>query len=714
MPFYQLSCIAGALVTACVAVLSLAGRPLSKDEKYFSAFAFAAAFWLAANAALSGPYGFFGRVFIEKASFLGIIAAPLAFYNFTLHLTGRRKRRLLALKIALVFAVLLSLALFTPYLVKTPGYHGPVPGLIFPLLAIYAVGLFASSGYCLYLYRRGISGTGRKEAEYLLYACETLTVGVVLVFISYYGARTGSIGNILIAAGAAATYAFRKYNATEIRLTLTRAGMFTVLYALILGIPFWIGIKTERWKLAVALMGVLASIGPFVYGMLGKKVKDILLAQQRRYQKILLQFSQSMAKEHDLDRLSKFIVYTLKRAVKIEFAAIFLDSSDDSVYQLKAVRNAGAIHPKFHFSYKHPLVSFLKEHKKPVSIDDLPESLDGFKDVDLGVRLIVPSFAEERLMGFLFLGDKQDKSPYSGEDMSVFETLSNQAALAVENCLYLREFEKAQEKIFNADKLASLGGMADGVAHQIKNRLNQFSIAAGEQQYEIADFRKKYAKLISVNPELKSTFDYISEISNSLLDNVKKTADVIQGVLGFARVEERGAVYGEFAVEDIVKPTLALLCVKHQISEFPLELKGGPHVISGVKSQLMECLYNILDNAYEAVKDKIDYHLEDRKAFKPQITLKVVKKDRLRIIEVSDNGVGIKEENMNKIFAPFFTTKSSYKTGAGVGMYVVKRLIEEHNSGKIRVESEYLKGTRVFIELPYDGKAKKAADRLPV
>jgi len=60
----------------------------------------------------------------------------------------------------------------------------------------------------------------------------------------------------------------------------------------------------------------------------------------------------------------------------------------------------------------------------------------------------------------------------------------------------------------------------------------------------------------------------------------------------------------------------------------------------------------------------------------------------------------IREEDSKKVFAPFFTTKSSYTSGTGIGMYVVKRIIEENHKGRVWFESEYMKGTRFFIELP--------------
>ena len=128
----------------------------------------------------------------------------------------------------------------------------------------------------------------------------------------------------------------------------------------------------------------------------------------------------------------------------------------------------------------------------------------------------------------------------------------------------------------------------------------------------------------------------------------------------------------------------------------------------------MEVMYNLLDNGYEAAVQRT-YLMseEEKKAYKPQLILDVKEDESAYHIEISDNGIGIKEHDRLKIFAPFFTTKSSYKnisagaSGTGIGMYVVKRLIEENHGGKIWFESEYLKGTTFLIELP---KKRAAAE----
>ena len=115
----------------------------------------------------------------------------------------------------------------------------------------------------------------------------------------------------------------------------------------------------------------------------------------------------------------------------------------------------------------------------------------------------------------------------------------------------------------------------------------------------------------------------------------------------------------------------------------------------------MEVIYNLIDNAYEAIDEKVN--VLKRKStliFSPKIEISLIKKEYINVIKVFDNGIGIKEENIQKIFVPFFTTKTAAKSGTGIGMYIVKRIVTENLKGKIELKSEYMKGTEIIIELP--------------
>ncbi|MDD3295768.1 MAG: ATP-binding protein [Candidatus Omnitrophica bacterium] len=499
----------------------------------------------------------------------------------------------------------------------------------------------------------------------------------------------------------------------DIRIFISRAAAFLISYPFFLGVPFIFAYRMEPvlfpllgmnwWLVPTSLIVFFATLAPLAYGQIRSKMENAFLAEQKRYQKLLLQAASGMATEHDLNRLAKLIVYIVKKAVRIDFAAIFLDDKSNEIYRLKAYRDRGSkISKDMVFLYEHPLVQYLKKQKEPVLYEELPpelrESLGEFSKTSL----IVPSGIEDNLLGFVFFGEKLNRQPYTNDDIDVFKILSHQAALAIENCLFMEESRQAQEKIFAAEKLASIGGIADGVAHQIKNRLNQFSVASGELRYEIKDFAQKHSELILKNPDLKKTFDYLAEIATSFLNNVKRTDGIVKGILNFARVEEKETFFSKFSLKEVIDVSTELLQIKHEISQVPLKLNlGSSDIIYGVKAQMTEVVYNMLDNAYEAIQDKVmRLEPEEKLKFSPEIKLRLLHEQSIDVIEISDNGIGVSKENERKIFAPFFTTKSSYKSGTGIGMYVVKRMVEENHKGKVWFESTHMKGIKFFVELP--------------
>ncbi len=480
--------------------------------------------------------------------------------------------------------------------------------------------------------------------------------------------------------------------------------------------PFWIGYHIRNdiklWFIPISFMFILATPGPLIYRYFQKKAEDLLLAKQKFYQKTLIEASKGIVKEHNLDNLIKFITDIIKYTVDIEFVGIFLKDKDGENYSLKKIRGYKNFPRNFVLSKNHPLIKMIQKRKKSLIYSDIEPILK--KALNKPIHSIVPLFMDNNLLGFLVLGEKLDRTFYTEDDINVFDILSRQAVLAIDHCIFMEEFSKKQEKVFQAEKLASIGGMADGIAHQMKNRLNFFSIASGEIKSETSSFIEKHPELIEKNQDLRLYFNYISKIGDSVINNVRKANGIIEGILSFAKTEEKGAFFSLFSLREIIDTSLGLLLVKHRIgSGFPLKVEiNSSDLIYGVKSQLLECIYNILDNCYEAIKEKIEFHLTDdeKKVFTPCIKLKLIQREKSFHIDISDNGIGVKEEDKHKIFAPFFTTKPSAKSGTGIGLYIVKRIIEENHHGRISFKSNYMKGIKFFIEIPKKANSVKEVD----
>lgn len=705
MIFYPITAIINAITSTIVCIIVIAKNPKSQLNRSFSYFALSVAFWSYCYFLwqLSDNAG--DALFWCRALMAGAIFIPSTFLHFSLTLIGERKKYLKAIIFWYIVSIVFLLLDFTPLFVKDirPRLYfpyWPTAGITYtPFLAMFT-GLTIYAHALMYKGYSKLSGFKRNQIKYVFLGTAIGFLGGSTNYPLWYDIPIPPIGNILVAVYVfVIAYAIAKYRLMDIKVAVTRAGIFIVVYALVLGLPFWLGFKTGLWIWALILMGISASCAPFIYRALYKRADAILLAAQRHYQKLLVDASRGMTRQRSLDKLVKLIVHVVKKAVKVVFAAVFLEDKEKQTYTLRAVRDHKNIPYDIVFPYEHPLVKALKAKKAPLTYEQAVPLLRE-ESFNSPVDLVVPCFMDEELLGFLILGEKQNRTFFTEDDIRVFRVLAAQSALAIENCCFFKD----REKIFTAEKLASIGGMADGVAHQVRNRLNCFGPIIAELQLEIEEFIEHRPQLAS-DPELKKALDAIMRASEDINSQIQRTAEVIKGILDYARIQEKETFFAEFSLREIINNVKDLVQVKHQIAELPLfvELPDNSSLIYGIKSQILECIYNIIDNAYEAIEELIEYYKlkkQENKSFKPFIKIRLSQRLNSYLIEISDNGIGVKEQDKMKIGAPLFTTKPSVKSGMGIGMYVAKRMIEENHKGKVWFESEYMKGTTFYIELP--------------
>jgi len=648
-----------------------------------------------------------------RITYLGIIFIPVLFYHFVHAWLGIKKN--LFLNLFYFWGLFFFILEWTPwadlfYGLNTLTFVFSAVYIVRPATALFTffvlswTGIIFYSHYKLYQAFKESTGQIKNQIKYFFLGIAIAFTGGGATFLIPFGINLYPFLNFAVPLyPAIMAYAILRYRLMDIKIVFTRAGIFLAVYTVVLGIPFIILKYTGSGLLATSFAVVSATIGPLMYRFLQVKAESVILAQQHRYQKILLQTAIGMVTEHNLDKLSKLIVYILKNAIRINFAAIFIKDKKSNLYALRSIRgesNIGKCVKNFHAD--DPFIVYIKRKLESSFPEEAPREVMQSSNIIFQAKAIIPISIGDELIGFVFLGEKINNQPYTDEDINVFRILSRQAALAIENCIFFEESKDMQQRMFAAEKLASIGGMADGIAHQIKNRLNLFSLAGGELKLEIKSFAEKHKDLLGNTPELNETFKYINEISSSIIDNVQRTDGIIKGILDFAKVENKENLFGNFPFKEIIELSSRLLMLKHEANSLPLTLRiDGKEEIYGFKAQLIEVLYNLLDNAYEAIQERKTHpNAKETGPFVPEIKVDLTHTQELHIIKVSDNGIGIKEENKHKIFAPFFTTKTSYKSGSGIGVYVVKRIIEENHKGKIRFTSTYMQGTTFIIELP--------------
>lgn len=253
----------------------------------------------------------------------------------------------------------------------------------------------------------------------------------------------------------------------------------------------------------------------------------------------------------------------------------------------------------------------------------------------------------------------------------------------------MHQLEVTQQKLIIQEKMASLGNLVAGVAHEINTPLGAL---ISNNDIFIRSVKKMKILLTDLvtpadTPKDPALAKLFASIEN--LNKVSKTASeriikIVNSLRTFARLDQ--AEMDTVDIHEGIESTLTL--VYHEL-KMRIEVHkdfGDLPPISCYPNQLNQVFMNILVNASHAIKKKGD------------IYIKTYTKDKKAVIEIKDTGKGIPKENLNRIFDPGFTTKSK-GIGTGLGLSIVYQIIEDHN-GSIEVESEIGKGTMFRIILP--------------
>lgn len=260
----------------------------------------------------------------------------------------------------------------------------------------------------------------------------------------------------------------------------------------------------------------------------------------------------------------------------------------------------------------------------------------------------------------------------------------------------------SQIKIIHQEKMASIGQLAAGVAHEINNPAGFISgnlRALDKYVNKFTDFIKAQSGIINGNnsreaieelniKKRKLKIDYITEDIKELikesLDGADRISMIVQDLRGFSRMDEGNCKLSD--INECLKSTLNIVRNELKYKATVNNDYGDIPQINCYPQQLKQVFTNLLVNASHAIETK------------GEIGIKTWFKDNSVFISISDTGCGIRKENISKIFEPFFTTKEEGK-GTGLGLSISREIIQKHG-GEITVESTPGEGTTFTIMLP--------------
>jgi len=716
------------IINALLGCYVLLKNPRKATNIFFSLMAFSIGLWNIAEVIIYFLKDHSLALFWDRFSYIGAILVPPFSMHFMVSIVETILKRNWK-KIILVcysYALVLLCFVFTPFIIKDvfiKPYKEIVGGLYY-LFAIFFVVCFLYELYILFLSLKSSAGIKKLQLTYLFFSYSFgLFATLVYFFILTAGFNISPI-IYMIETGymLAVSYAILRYRLMDIKIVITRAGIFSFVYLLALGIPFIIGaflkshlsqITSNWWVFSLFLMALLASVAPFVYMRLQKRFEARLRAEEFKTHEALRRLSHNMLRFTNLNVLLRLIVHYLVKILRLNFASIYLFDSQTNKYLLSSLWHSGIERPNLpdHFELDDYLIELLYLKRTPILREELsiyaPNAFtERIKKLFFflsksEINIIIPSFLRNYLIGFVVLSDRKNRIPFSQEDINLLMVLSNEAALAIENAQF---HQRELSSILESSRREALADMAPGASHQFNNRLAAISSSVELLLYKLESLNDKDPQ----NGTIKDALSDIKATLNMINQEVYKGKEITSAILKRAKAKVE---FQEFNIINLIDNAYKLVMISHAHSDrdklkeirFRIDSFKKDVTILASEALLQDVFYNLIDNSCDAIQEKArlikEGGLEEDSNFIGLIEILLRQEDSTLIIQIKDDGIGLTKENLRKLFTPYFTTKATSNKGSGLGLCVIRDFIEMHK-GSIVCESEYTKGTTFTIRLP--------------
>jgi len=612
---------------------------------------------------------------------VGICLAPAATFHATLALAGhpRKSWRTLLLS-GYAAGLLLAAANLQGMLVRRliPDRWGwyilptPLYSVIAVLLVVY---LLLSMGIMWDCYRHPVSARQHTQAKFFFLAAIVQVPFVFTNLLHVYGINILPLGNLgnVVWVGLIA-YAIVRHRFMDVDYLVRKIVSFALAAVAVLT-PGTLGL--------VALAGHLGSKDPLLMGTSGATLGLIAALLVPMLQKALETHVHRAFFPHRYDYrlrlrdLAAELVHVLdERALVARLGQSLSDILEVDCCEIY-LRDPTSRRLAFAYPVRdddaHPPESVCRELETltaPVLADELAarESylVPFFRD--RGWEVAVPLRINERLTGLVALGRDREFRLVSGEDLTLLETVAGGASVALENARLSQELRRSEAVLQRANRLSSLGMLAAGIAHEIRNPLTAV---------------KTFLDLLPTRLDDKEFLTTFRDLSASELRRVTNLINDLLA-LGKSTTAERRPV----AIEPTIEPVVRLMesTARKRGLEMRIDIEAHAPEVLADADQLKQIVLNLLLNAIEA-----------NASGNGHVRLAVVSPGPdVVTIEINDDGPGIPAEQLDTIFEPFFTTK---ETGTGLGLALVHQMVVEHH-GEITVESEVGEGTTFRVSLP--------------
>lgn len=407
------------------------------------------------------------------------------------------------------------------------------------------------------------------------------------------------------------------------------------------------------------------------------------VADKRRYEDdIHSRFHQIMGESESPEELPGRLLTLLQEHLDLDAVSLFLRGYEDDYVAYAGMKMGADLPAPERLLASDPFVGQLKYSGKPLFLpaSGLAEG-DAVNESALQDRLkqfkadaVVPLHAGDDLIGFILCRNGRGAVGGLRARMEALAPLFTQMASGLQNRYLCEQLQQSQVRMRRTDRLALLGTLTAGLAHEIRNPLvsikTYFQLLP--ERYDDRDFRERFQKVAA--------------------REVDRISRLVEDLLVFARPSNPR--FQSINPHDLLREVITLIestaDQRHVALELDLDDEGYGEILCDPE-QIKQVLLNICHNAFDAVNGPGALSFRTRFDSGPEGT-------GFLHIGIEDSGAGMSEAEIEKLFTPFYTTKPS---GTGLGLAISKQIVEEH-LGSVSVESRPGQGSTFHIHLPKD------------
>jgi len=675
-------------------------------------------------------------LFWSRTLMAGAIFIPVTYFNFVLVLTDlfQKRKKFLIFSYFIFFAFFLSN--FTPLFVNRiePLYSfefWPLPGPAFHIFLVIWFAYVIYSTFLLFQKYKLSQGIKKEQLKYVFIGMVIGFAGGSTNYFLWYKIPIPPFANILVSVYVGAiAYAIIRYRLMDIRIIVRKIFIYFGVAVFTYGIFYLVAWSyAQIFGNVFAISGYLAGIfiAPafvFSFDKFNKWLRVIankyFFASLSNYQGTITRLSEELNYLTDLDQIINSIVDTIKQTMQLDRAGVLLiDETKKPVHYTIAktigfneANGISLVKESFLTQYfvknKIPLITdefdfLVKEAKTDREKSNFLRLKNHMEKIE--ASLCLPLLSGNKLIGIIVLGSKISKEAYTKEDLELLSTLSYQAGIAIDNAILYQKVsdlsKNLQKKVDEQTK--DIQAKAEHLKKLLEMRSEFLDIASHQ-------LRTPTSVIIGMTSMLKEPGGKLDKekkdrFIDSIFQKSKKLEQIINDILSASEMDTEEFTINPDSMKQVQpEETIDRIMLdaqewgsKRSISVKFIKPKKPVSTILADQRYLEHTISNLVDNAVKyTMKGFVKISLEE--------------KDKRVYIKVQDSGIGIPKEDIPKLFGKFIRAKNArqtYTDGSGLGLFIIKKIVDAHKGAKIEVDSVENKGTTFILSFPIAERSPK-------